>query len=605
MPNFTVPIANTYDAITRPVSVMLAKEVMRICMIDEKTPIRIAGERGVTSQPGSDLYKQDELRFGSNASLYCTVDEVVRNNQLFATPVRTNEYTPVILDSKLGVVVRPVYVQHDLKLEFKYRAPSKHAAERWRSERMLRIAESRAAMQHTFLYNLTLNEGVLGLLHHIYTLRETLAGYGDSFVEWFKSIQVREFYTAGTMDGDVGKSTLMVGERQAHLCGYFEPGDIPKEVKEDDTTVYEVDFTYSISYMKPVHWYVRYPLMIHQQHVSLDYADITPRYSVDDLDQNLASQSWNALERIRWSVQGRAPQAEGGLRYPYYDDWFVPTDHVDYSVPVISWMIALEPLQPQYVVDLKDLPDMDFTDHFTAYLKATHAGLTEKGKSLVRFTLYEDNSPLAQEYLYIDSELNVRTKEPLSLRKMYHLRMSFSTSLLGMACSVEPMLLNHPVAALEMFQTLLPMLDVEWAWRNAVTSDGKLDKRYLYWVMHTLEQKRIGFKSQSQAPLRRNVFLNPIPEVTPIVENKLSRYIPTPIGPKDPGTFSGRNAPEPTPKLSLPFEMDSDDEVDEVDIKGLLAQPMTPTYTDALPMLNNRRAMQTVQYLAIFAHKRK
>lgn len=604
VPNFTVPIANTYDAITRPVSMMLAKEVKRICMIAEDTPLRMAGERGVTNQPGTDLFKKDEIRFGSTDVVYCTATEIPRNNQLLATPVRNMlEYQPVVFDKEIGLFIKPVYVQHDIRLEFKYRAGSKHAAEKWKNERMLRIAESRSSMQHTFLYNLTMNEGLLGLLHHVHTLRETCAGYGDTFTEWFKQIQQREFHVAGTTDGDINKSTILIGERQAHICGYFEPGDIPVPVKEDDTTMYEVDFTYVVSYMKPVHWHVVYPIMVHQQHISLDYIDITPRYSVDDLDQNLSSASWNALERIRWSVQGRSHQTEGGLRYPYYDEWFVPEDHVDYSIPVISWMLGLEPLQPQYVVDLKDLPDMDFTDTFSAYLKACHQGLTHKGKSMVRFTIYEDTSPLAQEYLVVDDELNVRTTQPLSMRKLYHLRMSFVTSLTGLDCTVVPLLLDHPIAALEMFQTMLPMLDVEWAWKHAVTEDGKLDERYLHWVMHTLEQKRLGYKATDRNQLKREVFLNPIPEVTPIIPGRLSRYVPTPIGPKDPGAFNGRNAPAPTPKLTPEFQMDGED--DDAVEDQLLAEPMTPTYTNELPMLNNRRAMQTVQYLAIFAHKRK
>lgn len=602
VPNFTVPIANTYDAITRPISVMLAKEVMRICMIDENTPLRIAGERGVTNQPSSDLYKQDEIRYGANEVVYCTVEETVRNNQLLASPIRTNDQTPVIVDAGLGLVIRPVYLQHDLKLEFKYRARSKHAAERWKNELAVRIAESRAAMQHTFLYNLTLNEGLLGLLQHIYTLRENVSGYGDTFAQWFSAIQVREFHVAGTLDGDITKSSIQLGERQAHILGHFEPSDIPKETADQDTTIWEVDYVYNVSYMKPVHWYVVYPIFIHQQHIGTDYIDMTPKYSVDDLDQTLASRSWNALERIRWSVHGRAPQPEGGLRYPYYDDWFVPEDTANYSVPIISWLIALEPLQPQYVVDLKDLPDMDFTDTFTAYLKANVSGLTQRGRAMVKFTLYEGNTALADHYLTIDADLNVRTTEPLSMRKMYHLRMSFITSMIGTSSDVRETLMDHPVAALEMFQTIFPMLDVEWAWRNAITIKQRLDERYLEWMLLTLEQKKIGHRLDRIPALKRKVFLNPIPEIQPTLEQPMSRYRPVPIGPKDPGTFSGRNTPDPTPKLIPPFALDDEEDVED---NGYLGKPMTPTYTNDLPMLNNRRAMQTVQYLAIFAHKRK
>lgn len=610
MPNITVPIINTYDSITRPVSVMLAKEIMRICMISDDTPLYLPGERGVTNQPGSEFGSSDSIRYESHNRVICNVEEKVRNNQLLATSIRANnDSAPVIQDADLGLVIKPVYVQHDLTFNFRYVAETLHGAERWKSAVMTRIAESRSALQHTLLYDLTFNDDLLALLSEVYNKREAVAGYGQPFSEWFNAIQIREIVAKGTIDGDLSKLVLQIPERQAHLTGFFEPGDVPVERRVDDNTTYEIEFTYKVSYMKPVHWNVVYPLMIHQQHIDPMYVDMTPRVSIDDLDTRLSNVSWQAFERITWRDRDRSKQPVGGLRHPYYDEWFKPDDHVPWSIPAMTWLLAIGVEDRTLLLDLNDLPDMVFSPNTLNYLLAVRESLTTPNRALVRFTLYDGDSPLDGSSIYVDEHLCIRSHRPLSLRRVYRLRLSITTSTVNIPPHVLTKASEYPLATLEILQTLLPSLDVEWALINAVSEDV-LDTDYIEWVLSITENRRVG--ANGAPTLNRKVFVNPVPEVRVTVERHWNDKGPQPVGPVDPGVYSGINAPisaemtTPIHELDEEFEFETEEDFQEKlrEYRQGTARPMNPDGYGNIPLINNRRDMVTVQYLALFTRKR-
>lgn len=604
MPNITVPIANLYDSITRPVSVLLAKEIMRICMIDSSnTPLYLPGERGVVSQPGTGLGQSDEIRYQSNNRVICNVEERVRNNQILATPVRIrNDHTPVLYDEALGLSIKPVYVQHDLEFNFKYITETKHGALRWKDNMIVRMAESRSAMQHTLLYDLTLNDDILGLLSEIYNKRERISGYGQTFSEWFKDIQVREVVAKGAIDGDPSKLVLQIGERQAHLTGHFEPGDIPVETRNDDNITYEIEFTYKVSYMKPVHWNVTYPMVIHQQHIDPKYVDMTPRVSIDDLDTNLSSQHWLALERITWRDRGRSHQAIGGLRYPYYDEWWKPEDNIPWSAPIISWLMSIDPLQPTRLINLKDLPDMEFSLNTWNYMQANRQFLTTKNRALIRFTLYENDIALDGSSYYVDEEMVIRTNKPLSLRNVYHVRLSIVTSTMMLPEPVIQEACKHPLATLEIFQTILPGLDVEWAQLNAMDND-QLNTGYVHWVLYTAERRRIG--ANGHPGMDRKMFKEDVPE-----QANVSVHTPSSRGPQaiitTPSIPEVRQAPiveEDDYDPDLEFEFETEEDYEQRKLKRYIEAESDPILNN-VPVLNNRHDQTTVQYLAVFTYKR-
>lgn len=606
MPNITIPISNVYNSVTRPITMMLARDVMAICGLDvDEVPLYLPGERGVVSQPGTGLGESDDVRYQSYDHVFCEVEDVIREDQILTTPVRErNDHAPVLVDSALKLEVRPVYVQYDLTFNFKYTTDSKNKAQQWRDELTIRTAESRHSIQHTLLYDLTLDDEILSHLSEVYNKREAIAGYSQSFLEWFESIQLKEVVARGAIDGDADKIVLQIPERQAHLVGTFNHGAPPVEQKVDGDVTYEIDFSYTVSYLKPTHWNIIYPLVIHQQHIGPGFYDDRPRVSIDDLDTNVSGVGWQSFERIAWRSRGRSNHNRGGLRYPYYDDWDVPLDPLYWSLPLMTWLMGIDVYNPTKLLDLKDLPDMEFSPNTWAYLVDNKDTLTRNYRSLLRFTLYEDDVPISPEMIYIDDEMVLRSLKPLNLRRMYHVRLSVVTSSIYLNPITINKALAHPLAVLEIYQTVIPLLDVECAIANFV-DEGYLKLEYLELVLSTLEERGVG--ANGGHTLGRVIFHDPLPEVDclelpPDYDTSPVNPPPIPISPN--GVHKDPYAPDVPP--SGDFEWESEEAVKAREEEALRKQQeeMDGVVAPQLPVLNNYIGYMTTQYLGIFVHRR-
>lgn len=610
MPNITIPISNVYNSVTRPITMMLARDVMAICGLDiNEVPLYLPGERGVVSQPGTGLGESDEVRYQSYDQVFCEVEDIIREDQILTTPVRErNDHAPVLMDPALKLEVKPVYVQYDLVFNFKYTTDSKNKAQRWRDELTIRTAESRHALQHTLLYDLTLDDDLLSYLSEIYNKREAIAGYNQSFLEWFEYIQLREVVAKGAIDGDYDKITLQVGERQAHLVGTFGHSAPPTEERIDGNVTYEIDFTYTLSYLKPTHWNLIYPLVIHQQHVSPGYFDDRPRVSIDDLDTNTSAAGWQSLERIAWQSRGRSNHNRGGLRYPYYDDWDVPLDSIFWSLPLMTWLMGIDVYQPTKLLDLKELPDMEFSPNTWEYMVDHRVQLTQNNKSLLRLTLYDGDTPISPEMIYVDEDMVLRSVNPLNLRRMYHVRLSAVTSSIYLNAVTLNTAITYPLAVLEIYQTIIPTLDVEKALTHFMDGDY-LQLAFLELILYTLEMRKVGANGGNS--LNRVVFTGELPEVG-MIESPKGEDTYYPGAPETPKPPNGNPTDPDNPYApGVPsegeFEWESEEAVQQRIEEALRKQQeeMDGIVTPTLPVLNNYIGYMSTQYLGIFVHRRR
>lgn len=498
MPRITLALTTNYENITRPVAMSIARDVMRICDIDQKTPLYMPGEFEQVNQPGTAVGESQDIRWASDRRLVVVAEDSIKNDAVLTGSVRDNEQPPFLDDRRLGVSLRPVYVTSDLVLSFKYICATRQEAVRWRDEMAVKRKENRTAITHQIEYDIPISDGTLGTLAHLYELRENIAGYGQSFAEWFKAIQCVPFHLIGTVDGRDDTLSMMVKQRQAAITGYFDFSDIPKERKVAGNSTWEIEFSYNLQYDRCTHLYFVYPMVVHQQHIGADFFDATPRFSVEELDKH-GSIGIKALDTMNEWVN-YYPAPTGGLRVPYYDEWIPPKSAQPvYTVPIISWMIVLDPSDPQDILDLSTLPDMTFINEIDTLFRNGPEKLTVKGRSPVMFTLYCDDTPMAQEILVIDEHLRVRTTRPLDLRRSYHLRMSFVTNyaLLVPECIMD--MKTNPVATLLLFQTIVPPLDVEWAMRRLI--DGKyIVTNYLVWFYQFIMDHGYGMFNQGGHP---------------------------------------------------------------------------------------------------------
>lgn len=491
MPRITVKLPANYDAITRPVATSIARDMRTLCAIPDEVRMIVLGEFDTADQPGTHLGDNGEVRFESDSRTIITAEDKTRLSSILNQVVRgDNDLPPLWKDDHLGVYIRPVYVQSDLVLSVKYVAETRQQAINWRDEFAMRTAENRTAIQHEIFYHIPVKEGVLGMLAMIHQLREKQGGYGESFVEYFEAGCTKPWTGLGTVDGDIGKIQLAVPEKQAQLTGWFEFGDLPTERKADGNSTWEIEFTYHVMYHRCTGLYLTYPLMVHQQHVPTAYFDKRPRFSVEELKKNGAI-GVRALDVLDGNVDSLPPPMDG-MRWPYYDEW-IPARYAQppYTVPCITWMIALDPKDPRDILNLTTIPDMRFTLEMDTYLRTFHDKLTVTGGAVCQLTLFCNDAPMDQTVLTVDKELNVRSTVDLDIRKQYHLRLSFGTRYQMFSEAAIRSMQLHPYAALQCFQSMVPRLGVDWAKRNLL--DGQyLPKPYIQWFYQYLADHGAG-----------------------------------------------------------------------------------------------------------------
>lgn len=606
MPHVITPIPNLYDSVTRPIAQQVAKEAMAFCGLPDNMPLYMPGERGTTNQLTSQSDDQ-KLRYGQSNVMECEVEERVKSDRLFENPTRGPIHTPVLSDQQVGLHVRQVYIHTDLTFRFKYIAGSKNEAEEWQNRIAIRTSEAYRAFTHTVLYNLTLPDEVLALLANIHQRRETIAGSGFTFPEYFDFLQVRPFHTAGAIDGDHEKLEIQLGERQAELSGHFEAGEISEPQRESEGITYEVEYVYTLSYLKPVSWYVEYQHVVHQQWLDVHYLQMDERYSVDELDMSCADNAWLAFRRVMWETKPHLPIQDGGLLWPAFDEWYVPDSKIGWDLPLMSWLLQLSPQRPQQICNLEDLPEVAFTPAMLTYLKDNHERITSRTDTVAKLSIYSNNDLLDESLYTVDEDLNVRFVKGVNLTKIYHLRLSFRTHPDRVSKIALETLSKHPYATLELFQTVCPGLDVEYAQRaiQEVSEGVKyLDPGYIDWFLTTMAQRGVGSHGQPDRHLSQlKRYKNSIPEITlPVEGRKVSRYIDTPM--RDPGQYSGRNRPDPTDveeDACPPFEIDGVPY--GADIEEATTTEASKMNPGNYPIRNLDRYFRSTQYLGIFTKR--
>ena len=494
MPRIKVPLAVTYDNISRPVSMAIARDVMELMRIPQGVPIYMTNEFGQINQPNalaSKLMGGDEATFESDRRLRVEVSETIKHDHLLNENIRSNEEPPFLEDRRLGFSVRPNYVTCELQFDFKYTAATKQQAVEWRDNLTSDRGEERESIQHQVSYHIPFQNGVWELLMHIYQMREKIAGYGQTFEEYVREIKLCDLKPLGTKDHDPTKVILAKEEGQVQVQGYFEFDETPKEVKVDGDVTWEIQFTYKAVYKRCRHLYVAYPLVVHQSHIPKPYWETRYNFSVEEVRKNgpIGVRALDVLD----GHKDELPPPKDGLRFPYHDDWIPGYRRVPpYTIPAASWMILLDPKDPQDILDLRALPNVYFTKEMDDYFVSVHETLNKRSGGTCVFTLYQNNTPMAEDTIYIDEHLRVRSRNPLDLRQNYHLRLLFPVQYTAFTPAALHDMAGHWAATLQVFQSIEPNLDVEYA-QTLLLDDDSLPYDYIEWFYRYLQNRGIGW----------------------------------------------------------------------------------------------------------------
>lgn len=449
-------VPETYETITRPVVRNVIDQLTLLSTIARDIRVLFPGGVEVSHQIGStvDLH-QPENTFLSEGQLTVKVEENFVEDRVLTTAVTRRENEAIFRDTLLGVYIRPIYSFMELVMNFTYRAPNATLARRLRDALKIQRSQGRLENLHEINYSYGVPLHFFPIMKEIHTLRENVAGYGDTYEQWFGKHITQKATVATNMVGR--EPSIVVRELQNRVLGWYDftvTVDEPQRGEGAETGAYEIGFTYRIQFDKPVAAVMNYPISIHNQLMPKEYLANNWGYS---MRQRLSTPSWSRRLFDRFTmIFSDDNLGVDGVRTPVYDDWR-PRDIFPDTSSLINTMIQVDPTNPFDVIALDQLPGYIIDPDILAFMQSEGPRMLRYNNSPINICLYENDRMVGDDGLTIDPDsnfLHLYAARPMDPRKVYHLRISMVNDLLAMPQDVQDNMRRNGVACIKMLAAL-------------------------------------------------------------------------------------------------------------------------------------------------------
>jgi hypothetical protein len=174
---------------------------------------------------------------------------------------------------------------------------------------------------------------------------------------------------------------------------------------------------------------MQYPLVIHNQVVGKNWRpskeDQVERPEIHAKSYSLSAENFAMFEKGRHSNAGLTPGLPG-IAIPEFDE-FVPNSIVVNTVRVFTILTTIDPDQPTFLFDLNEIGTRwSLHPLILAYLIRARERLVYPHRQPFLLTFYQ-NRNIVPNMLTVDATGKVFSKEPLSLRDYYHVRLGLAT----------------------------------------------------------------------------------------------------------------------------------------------------------------------------------
>lgn len=437
MPNIILPVPETEHTVLRPIVRAVTQRLIEMTGMD-KGNIHVAypSESGKIAQPGSTLTPlpgegPQRVLMPFNEQISIEVQEEFEEERMSSTAVRYPENRLIFLDDRIDTVVRPVYSMVRVTINFRYRAPDREAAERWRDVIHNRLNEGADQHLHDLTYGYRLPDVVWVILEEIHRLREATEGYGETFDEFITDNSTSRMTTAVTMAGT--QPVRMIGETQIFVPGMFDFTVAPdKGEKEDGGEARTATFSYKFSYDKPTAINMSYPLVVHNSIIK--YRDEKP-YQPENRKYSYTSSMYD-LAHFQTNRETFGQGIQVGVAIPNWDE-FHPVQVLDKTVRVFTGLALIDPKTPDLLLNVGQLGDIELNKLVLDFILSERQYITKHYKSILSLSWFKNRVMQPSGSLILDANGDVRTAEPTpSLRQYYHVRLAL----------LEDMRLADPVA---------------------------------------------------------------------------------------------------------------------------------------------------------------
>ncbi len=430
MPNVHVPLPETEQTIFRPVVLSVVRQVQALTGIkDTQIYFPDKDNKIQTSGAGLDSKNDGFAETTSKRMNSIEVDETIDREQMSPTFFNSRECPPIFEDRYLGVAISPIYAKHNVTIKFNYKTGSKTESNRWLQDIRLKMSKLRDINTHTVSYHYNLHTDIFKVLEVIHKLRESQAGYNQTFEEYVRSNSTGRLTTIDNVKP--GNAIYAISETQTEIYGQFVLNSLFVKPEKDETSgMWSIIFEYEFNYDKPIGLNMKYPIVVHNQPMPLELVSFMTDETREIAKQPFhSSKSQGAFMQFRADIQMDSLKSHDGIIViPRFDD-FKQSTRLSRTVGLIQTLTVISNEDKRTLVDLNDLGDYVLDPDLLNFLRLEYSYINRPYRSFFNLGFYKDSTLQGYNSVTINSNLVISSTEDLDIRSQYRIRLGLATDI--------------------------------------------------------------------------------------------------------------------------------------------------------------------------------
>lgn len=476
MPTVSMTLPDITQSVYRPIVVDIATQVKAWTKIADNVPMWFPNDEGLFHVAGTGLDNKDDtlMRSENQRRLEIRASEEFGEDQQIVDITGQRNNRAVFEDRPLGAWISPTYTTSTVTLDFAYMTTSKEETRRWRDDVANRYLQGRYALNHQVTYSFNLPMATWNLIYQLYCKRERVAGYNETFPEYFKKCTTNRMEWISNQIGC--NMELTVCEKADRIQGFFSFTNNPDKPEFDqDSGNYIIRFRYTFTYQRPSSLDMHYPVIVHQQLLDKPYVEFVNKgEEYDDRAVHRSQWLWGLKPFENMDVMRYMKPRYPFIRIPDVDDF-----QFNYAFPgtgaYLTVLLQQSAADDLDAFNLRQLGDITIDDDILDFLaKGEYKHIGVPGKSIFHFDLLRGKDLVQWPVVSLDADLNLRLTKNIDLRKPYRVRCALFTDLSYIDKDALDRLAEHPKAFQKVFAAINDIL----RWSASFQKLG--DQRHIY-----------------------------------------------------------------------------------------------------------------------------
>lgn len=360
--------------------------------------------------------------------IQATITEDYNEDHLDTTAVHQQEFYPIFFDPSISASVAPIYIQTDINISFSYITPSLSEANRIRDDIRLRLSQTRNISHHEVEYSIIIPRVVEDFIADVHSLKSRM--YPQELIEYFLEHSTKRLYPITDLSNKEN-TRLAIQEKQIRILGFFNFSSMPEKVeKEQESSTYKLNFTYSFSLSIPKAMSIRYPVMICNKVMPNKYVEFIEQHKINakreyKLNHNYIGTSmanlshFEAHRQLENRVDINVP-----INIPLFDDFALRQGHKGYGI-LVSMLPEVNETDKKTLLNLKELDPWYIPDSLlNCIANEERIYMTSPYSSFLYLGLHQEDRHYDNSVLTLDSDMTIRSKVTLDLRKPVRVTLS-------------------------------------------------------------------------------------------------------------------------------------------------------------------------------------